>query len=164
MTGDHRRRVGDQFLRLIRSEGRRSRDDVETEAEPRSPVQGNDMGFGCILDRQPAVEEFVRLDVGSGQMPVGVILLREEAAGAKDDDIEPILAVEQCTDLLGGAFGHSVDALNHAAFVAPPALPARIDSEIISEVVEVKTKRSWPAASAASSRLSVPVTLTSTKA
>ena len=40
----------------------------------------------------------------------------------------------------------------------------RMSSETISEVVEVKMKRLCPAPTAASSRLSVPVTLTSIKA
>src|SRR6266446_9850156 len=47
---------------------------------------------------------------------------------------------------------------------AEEAVSSRISCEIISDVVDVKTKRSWPAATAASSRLSVPVTLASIKA
>jgi hypothetical protein len=47
---------------------------------------------------------------------------------------------------------------------AEEALSCRISCEIISDVVDVKTKRSWPAATVASSRFSVPVTLASIKA
>ncbi len=50
----------------------------------------------------------------------------------------------------------------HAASLAPPALPSRICWEIISEVVDVNTKRSTPLITASSSRFSVPCTLTAT--
>jgi hypothetical protein len=59
-----------------------------------------------------------------------------------------------------GESGPKPSSIHTAAKLAS----CRISSEIISDVVEVKTNRSWPAVTAACSRLSVPVTLTSTKA
>jgi len=52
-----------------------------------------------------------------------------------------------------------------AARVAPASAPARTSFEIMSDVVEVNTKRSTsdPGETAASSRLSVPWTFTATK-
>src|SRR5882724_6807877 len=65
--------------------------------------------------------------------------------------------------MLRGSSGPSVSSI-HIASRAPPALPSRIFCEIISEVVEVKTKRSTlePGATASSRRLSVPCTFTAT--
>ena len=65
--------------------------------------------------------------------------------------------------MLRGLSGAIVSSI-HAASFAPPAFPSRICCEIMSEVVEVKTKRSTaePGATASSSRLSVPCTLTAT--
>ena len=82
--------------------------------------------------------------------------------------------VEQPAQLLGGELGDAVDVArlerrerprrSRSPRPAPPARPSRIFCEIISEVVEVKTKRSTfdPGATASSRRLSVPCTLTAT--
>ena len=66
--------------------------------------------------------------------------------------------------MLRGRSG-AISSVIQVAARAPPARPARISLEIIKEVVDVKMKRSTfePAATAASSRLSVPCTLTETK-
>ena len=55
-----------------------------------------------------------------------------------------------------------ISSVIHAARSAPPAFPARMRLEIISEVVEVKTNRCTPAATDASSKFSVPCTFTET--
>ena len=67
--------------------------------------------------------------------------------------------------MLRGSSGAISSSIQIAA-LAPPSRPARISFEIISEVVEVMTKRVTfdPGATASSSRLSVPCTLTATKA
>ena len=67
--------------------------------------------------------------------------------------------------MLRGSNG-AISSVIQAALRAPPARPARISREIISEVVEVMMKRPTdePGATDSSSRLSVPCTLTATKA
>ena len=67
------------------------------------------MGVGGVLDRQPPVEELVRLDVRAGQVAVGVVLLGEEAAGAQHDDRHAAIPVGEPAEMLGGELGDAVD-------------------------------------------------------
>jgi len=67
------------------------------------------MRVGRILDREPAIEEFVGLQIGSRQLMLGIVLFRKEAAGAKHHAVQPVFEEMEAAKPLGSELGHPVD-------------------------------------------------------
>ena len=67
------------------------------------------MRLGAILDRQPAVQQFVGLEVGAVDVGVGVVGLGEEAGGAQDHAGQGVFEMSEAAETLGRELGDAVD-------------------------------------------------------
>jgi hypothetical protein len=72
------------------------------------------VGAHDVLEVDAAVEELVDLEVRvgvGGADVVAVVVLGEEARGAQDQARQPVVALDELAEVLGGGLGSAVDVV-----------------------------------------------------
>ena len=122
-----------------------------------------------VLEVDAAVEQLVDLEVGvgvGGAHVVAVVGLGEEARGAQDQARQPVVAVDELAEVLGRDLRRAVDVLGTgttSSVIQAAGAPGRRRQRAAERARRAgEDERPTPAATASSSRFSVPVTFVST--